>query len=59
MLVGIYGRLGASPCRTNRKSRSPVIHIATANSYQAAKNCCQVNAGNADFGLEGWCGFVK
>ena len=37
------------PSRTNRKSGSPIIHIATAN-VEAAENCCYVNAKIADFG---------
>ena len=30
-------RLGTSPSRTNRKARSPVTHIATANSWNCRK----------------------
>ena len=37
MLVEFYGRLGASPSRTNRKARSPTIHIATINSWSYRK----------------------
>ena len=60
------------PSRTNRKSGSPIIHIATAN-VEAAEICCRVNAKIADsgwivwrvnvriadFGWVAWRGFVK
>ena len=37
------------PSRTNRKSGSPITHIATAN-VEAAEICCRVNAKIADSG---------
>ena len=37
MFVAFKGQLGASPSRTNRKARSPVTHIATANIWNCRK----------------------
>ena len=37
MLAVLEGRLGASRSWTNRKSRSPIIHIGTANSWSCRK----------------------
>jgi hypothetical protein len=28
------------PVETNRKARSPIVHIATAKPVQSAENCC-------------------
>ena len=41
-------RLGTYFSRTNRKARSPIIHMATANKLKMRKNRCYVNTGNAD-----------
>ena len=58
LLEVFKGRLGASPGRTNRKSGSPISHIATTN-VEAAEHCCQVNAKIADLGWVAWRDFVK
>ena len=46
------------PSRTNRKSVSPIIHIATAN-VEAAEICCRANVKIADFGWIAWRGYIK
>jgi hypothetical protein len=41
-----------------RKSRSPIIRVATARSW-SCRNCCWVTVGNADLELVAWRAFAS